>query len=162
MSNSLVITIVAVIIVGAILVCWCAGGLGGSGCGTRCTKEAFDIMCTEQRSSEIAVDGKLVDLGCYSMNLRNAEPDHVKPNGKTTKNCAMASAKAGVPVGLLCGGLPGNKVYVLLTTGPELAQYMGKQTRVLGRYMYDSGAILPSKIEVYDPKTHKYNEVKLK
>lgn len=121
---------------------------------------AKKVMDHEHRSKPILVEGRLVDMRCYSMDLRNYGQDHVTAEGKVLKGCATACAKSGIPVGLLTGGgAPGNRVYVLLTAAPQLADQMNRMARVEGRLMNDSGCILTEKIEVKNQVTKQYEEV---
>ena len=48
----------------------------------------------------VDVNGVLVDLSCYKRDKSNTGVDHKMPQGDT-KDCAIACAKKGQPVGLL-------------------------------------------------------------
>lgn len=135
-------------------------GCGCSAGGTAVSPAAEQTMKKERRSRPITVDGKLVDMRCYSMDLRNHGQDHVTPDGKILEGCATACATAGIPVGVLTGnGAPGGKVYILLTAAPQLAQHMNKAVRVQGRLMSDSDGLLTTKIQVMNDATKQYEDV---
>lgn len=136
--------------------CGCSSG------GSVVSPAAEQVMQRERRSRPITVEGKLVDMRCYSMDLRNHGQDHVTPDGKVLEGCASACATAGIPVGVLTGnGAPGGKVYILLTASPQLAQHMNKKARVQGRLMNDSDGVLTSRIQVMNDNTKQYEDVQV-
>lgn len=108
---------------------------------------------SEAVSSEVTVTGKLIDTKCYGMNHANHTNDHAGPmkDGKPTTltNCATACASMGIPVGVLEGGKPDGKVYVLVTPAGALANHQAKEARVTGTAVY-AGGIIPTKVEVKD------------
>jgi hypothetical protein len=136
---------------------------GCSGCGGY-TKEAIAHMEMEGRSTPTTMNGIIVDVRCYSQNIKNWRDDHVTATGGVMKNCGKFCAKSGLPMGLLPtrpDGSPilGGPVYTLLTAAPGLAKYVQKLVRVDGRLMNDSGALYPLSIEVMDEKTGEFKDI---
>jgi len=104
----------------------------------------------KKAAKEVTLTGELVDTKCCTgMDKRGA--DH--------ELCAVQCAKGGIPVGVL--DEKSGKVYVLLTSGMGLADYMAKTVRVTGSVndKYNAQSIIPSKLEVR--KADKWEEVKL-
>ncbi len=138
---------------------------GCSGCGGY-TKEAVKHMEMEGRSTPTTMEGIIVDVRCYSQNIKNWTDDHVTATGGVMKNCGKFCAKSGLPMGLLPireDGSPiiGGPVYTLFTAAPGLAKYLQKQVRVDGRLMHDSGGLYPLTIEVMDEKTGEYRDINI-
>ena len=104
------------------------------------------------------IEGILVDTKCYSMDSQNWVQDHMTPKGKMPM-CAMTCAKMGIPVGLLEGGKPGGKVYVIITPAAALGDHMTKTARITGTIAVEGHGILPDKIEVKNKD--KWEEVKI-
>ena len=104
------------------------------------------------------VEGILVDMKCYSMDPANWVQDHMTPKGKMPM-CAMTCAKTGIPVGLLEGGKPGGKVYVVITPAMPLGVHMTKTARITGALALEGHGIVPDKIEVKNKD--KWQEVKI-
>jgi len=104
------------------------------------------------------IEGILVDMKCYSMDTENWVQDHVTPKGKMPM-CAMTCAKMGIPVGLLEGGKPGGKVYVIITPAMPLGDHMTKTARITGVIALEGHGIVPDKIEVKNKD--KWQEVKI-
>ena len=106
---------------------------------------ALAIMDEQKRSTdEVTIKGRLVDLRCYSMDLRNVHQDHITWDDMPMKKCATFCAMNGIPVGLLEHDRLGGKVYVLLAPSIGLAKHMDKIAKVTGRIMKDSGGFLPT------------------
>lgn len=132
-------------------------------CSNNHFSDAYEAhMIAENRSRRVRVEGKLVDMRCYSIALENDGDNHLAPPSpqKTKIGCGAACLANGVPAGVLVGGVPGNKVYVLLTPAPQLSAYIAKRVRVEGRLMTDSNAILTTNIEVFNAATGQYECVK--
>ncbi len=124
---------------------------------------ALAIMDREQRSSDIITRvGRLVDLRCYSMDLRNVHDDHLTWDNMKMKNCAKFCAMNGIPVGLLDHDKLGGKVYVLLAPSIGLAGHMDKIAKVTGRVMKDSGGLIPTvPIEIQMETTGEFKDIDL-
>jgi hypothetical protein len=117
------------------------------------TAAAVATMEEENRSVPIGpITGTIVDMRCYSQNLANFTDTHITAIGGTMKKCGEFCATRGIPVGLLCNGKAGSRVYILLTSSIELAGYMEKEARVTGRLMKDSGGLYTIKIEFKNDK----------
>ena len=106
---------------------------------------------------EKTIQGILVDTKCYGLDSRNKGQDHITPKGKVP-NCASASAKLGIPVGVLIAGKKGGDVVFLVVPASQLAAHMGKQVKVTGKTPYPLGMI-PTLIQVKDGE--EWVEVKL-
>ena len=79
--------------------------------------------------------------------------DHMAPKGdKMVK--MPACANLGIPAGIVEGGEPGGKTYVIITSATALAEHMAKEARVTGELAYPGG-ILASKVEVKEDGTWK-------
>lgn len=113
---------------------------------------------TDQPATPTTIEGILIDTKCYSMDSANWVQDHMTPKGKMPM-CAMTCAKMGIPVGLLEGGKPGGKVYVIITPAMPLGDHMTKTARVTGTLALDGHGIVPDKIEVKNKD--KWQEVKI-
>lgn len=103
----------------------------------------------------LSVEGILVDMKCFSMNAANSGSDHITPKGKMPA-CATACAKMGIPVGVLTED---DEVYVLITSGSMLSDYMALETKVTGTPALDGHGLIPDKIMV--KKKGKWEEVKI-
>ena len=115
------------------------------------TKAYEENMIAEKRSSNrMTIEGKLVDMRCYSISLENHAQDHVVPPSKekTKIGCATACCSVGIPAGLLVDGIVGGQVFVLLSPSTQLAPHMNKWVRVVGRLMKDSHALFAISVEV--------------
>jgi hypothetical protein len=139
----------------------------------------------DERSESVELTGKLVDMRCYALDLRNHDSDHlmggvsVDDEGKLykngerleegkgyMKNCAQVCARKGVPVGLIPlregENLPrdahlSKDCFVLLTAAPALENYMSKQVRIVGRLMHDSNALLVERLYYEDDEINLMN-----
>ncbi len=143
-----------------------ATGEKPKGCCVGCTSchaytaKAEEIMDQEDRSIPTVVEGTLVDMRCYSQDVRNYTDNHYTPDNKRIPKCGTFCAKAGIPVGVLVGGKPGGKTFVLLTEAPKLADYVGRTVRINGRIMKDSGGLYTIDISVKENGSYKPIEIR--
>ncbi len=98
-------------------------------------------------SDSVTVEGKIVDSKCYGMSDMNHENDHMMPGNKTIKKCGTTCAKMGIPVGVLEGGKPGGKVYLIVGPAGGYAGFMAQEVKIEGDEAYP-GAIIPTKLWV--------------
>lgn len=97
------------------------------------------VMCSPLAAVAEQWTGTLVDTRCMAMNTSNVGNDH---KDGALKGCATACAKMGIPVALLVD----NKMHVLATPAPALADHMAKEVTVVGKDV--GGWILPEKMMV--------------
>ncbi|GIV59486.1 hypothetical protein GQ464_006100 [Rhodocaloribacter litoris] len=102
-----------------------------------------------QPGDSLEVVGLLVDTNCFAGDPQNIGPDHPSPvpEGQAGPGCARFCARMGFPVAVLTGGDPGGKVWILLTNGQVLADYMSRTVRARGRVRSD-GVLVPERIEL--------------
>ncbi len=103
-------------------------------------------------SEEITVEGKLIDTKCFGMMPEMNITDTHKVPGKDGKmmemsGCGTACASMGIPVGIVEGGEPGGKTYVIIASANALKEHMAKEARVTGEQVF-AGGIIASKVEV--------------
>ncbi len=101
--------------------------------------------------NDVTVTGTLVDTKCYGeMPDMNKANDHMVPgkNGEMIKmpNCATACASMGIPAAI---ATEDGKTITLIVPAGQVAEHMGKETRVTGNVAFD-GNIIPKKVEVKD------------
>lgn len=98
-------------------------------------------------SDTVTVEGKIIDSKCYGMSEMNAGDDHTIMGGKKVPKCGTACATIGIPVGVLEGGEPGGKVYLIVGPAGGYAEFMAQEIKIEGEEAYP-GAIIPSKFWV--------------
>ncbi|MFQ5569937.1 MAG: hypothetical protein ACE5G0_09695 [Rhodothermales bacterium] len=92
----------------------------------------------------ITVEGKLVDTKCYGMNHDNHNDEHMvmKDGGMMAMPaCGTACANMGIPVGVLEGGEPGGKVYLIIGPAAGFADHIAKEVKFEGEQAYPGGLI---------------------
>jgi hypothetical protein len=82
--------------------------------------------------------GSLVDASCYLTDDSQAGDEHMG-----MKACGKACLKMGRPAGIVT---PEKKFFVLVTSSPDVAEYVGQPIRVTGKLR--NGSILVDKLEV--------------
>lgn len=113
--------------------------------------------------SKLLVEGTVVDSMCFAKATKMEMPkaamsdEHLAmKDGKEVKMpaCGTACAKMGMPVGLLEGGKPDGKLYLIVGPAGGYADYMAHEIKVEGEEVY-AGALMPSKLWVKkDGKWH--------
>lgn len=98
-------------------------------------------------SDSITVEGKIVDSKCYGMSEMNHEDDHMLPGDMKVPKCGTACATMGIPVGVLEGGKPGGKVYLIIGPAGGYVDFMAQEVKVEGDEAFP-GAIIPTKLWV--------------
>jgi hypothetical protein len=94
---------------------------------------AVFLFCLAAPVFAVDVNGVLVDLSCYKRDKSNTGVDHKMPQGDT-KDCAVACAKKGQPVGLLTDK---GEMYIVggalaENNNARLSRHMGYKVAVQG------------------------------
>ena len=92
------------------------------------------------------LQGKLIDLGCYVMDMVSAK--HAK--------CGILCAQKGLPVGLLEEKT--GKVYTVVLPSPGIAPYLEQVVRITGKVHKDN-LLSPEKMDVRDGEAWKAVEL---
>ncbi len=97
----------------------------------------------------LEVVGTLIDTNCFSRSRENLGVDHPQPipEGQKGPACARFCARQGFPVAVLAGGKAEGRVWILMTNGMVLADYMAQTVRARGVVRSD-GILIPERIEL--------------
>ncbi|GIV61994.1 MAG: hypothetical protein KatS3mg044_0860 [Rhodothermaceae bacterium] len=122
--------------------------LGAAACSPQSASSPKEET-TYAPGDSIEVIGLLVDTNCFARNRDNIGVDHPAPvpEGQRGPGCARFCARQGFPVAVLTGGKPDGKVWILVTNGLVLADYMARTVRARGRVRSD-GVLIPERIEL--------------
>lgn len=93
----------------------------------------------EQAATPQVWEGRLVDLSCYLMGMKESTGPHAQ--------CAMQCAQKGVPVGLVDSKT--NNVYTVVVASPALAPHMAQPVRITGT-LHEEHLLAVEKLEVQD------------
>lgn len=131
-----------------LLTFWLAA-CGKNQAATESPKDSTLAQPAYVQGDSLDVSGLLVDTNCFAHNHDNLHVDHPDPvpTSQTGPNCARYCAKLGFPVAVLTDGQKNGKVWVLVTVGQALADYMGQTVRARGVIRAD-GILIPERMEV--------------
>jgi hypothetical protein len=99
-----------------------------------------------QRPKAQVLEGRLIDLGCYVMDM----------SGTRHAKCGMQCAQKGLPVGLL--EEKAGKVYTVVLPSPGLAPHLEKAVRITGTVSKEN-LLSPEKMEVREGEAWKAVEL---
>lgn len=97
----------------------------------------------------LEIVGTLIDTNCFSRSRENAGMDHPQPipEGQRGPACARFCAMQGFPVGVLVGAPENGRVWILMTNGMVLADYMAGTVRARGT-VRSNGILTPERVEL--------------
>lgn len=121
--------------------------IGCSGADTKNQTSKTAESTNHTAGDTLNFQGILIDTHCYELNQQNIGDNHTLPQSGFREDCAAYCANLGYPVGVLVGGEPGNKVWIMRFSSQIFADFMAETVRVEGRFV-SGGLVEPIKIEM--------------